>query len=418
MASRATVGSCRSVDVLSRSRPARSPGASSDGRLLADLVPIYPLYALLFADSGLSDAEISALFALWSAVGIIAEVPSGALADRFGRRTALVVGALVQAVGYASWVVFPELLGFAAGFVLWGLGSALASGAQEALLHDGLVAVGAAQHYARVQGWVGAAGLVVQVPTAGIATALFVVGGYPAAGWASVTTCLGTAVLAARLPEPGQTTLDRHPSIGRRRGGAASYLATLRAGVADVVARPPLLGAVLAFGLLYGLDAFEEYFPLVARDLRVSTALVPVALLAVPLVGAVGAALGGQANRLGAGALAIVLATGAALLAGAAAVPHPVALVGVALYYGLYRAVLVVADARLQERITGPARATVTSVANVVAELPSFAVYAAWALGGTAAMTVLVALVAALLPVLLRRPDSTPHRSAGMSNSP
>ena len=133
-------------------------------------MPIYPLYALLFADSGLSDAEISALFALWSAVGIITEVPSGALADRFGRRTALVVGALVQALGYASWVVFPEFLGF----VLWGLGGALASGAQEALLHDGLVAVGAAQHYARVQGWVGGAGLVVQVPTAGVATALFV----------------------------------------------------------------------------------------------------------------------------------------------------------------------------------------------------------------------------------------------------
>ncbi len=368
-------------------------------------------------DSGLSDAEISALFALWSAVGIVAEVPSGALADRFGRRTALVVGALVQALGYASWVLFPEFPGFAAGFVLWGLGGALASGAQEALLHDGLVAAGAAQHYARVQGWVGVAGLVVQVPTAGIATALFVAGGYPAAGWASVATCLGTAVLAARLPEePGNRP---PPALSSEDGAAdASYLATLREGVADVLARPALLGAVLAFGLLYGLDAFEEYFPLVARDLRVSTALVPVALLAVPLVGAVGAALGGQANRLGAGALAIVLATGAALLAGAAAVPNPVALVGVALYYGLYRTVLVVADARLQERITGPARATVTSTANVVAELPSFAVYAAWALGGTAAMTVLVALVAALLPVLLRRTDSTPHRSAGMSNWP
>ena len=87
-------------------------------------MPIYPLYALLFADSGLSDAEISALFALWSAVGIIAEVPSGALADSFGRRTALVVGALVEAVGYASWVLLPELPGFAAGFVLWGLGGA------------------------------------------------------------------------------------------------------------------------------------------------------------------------------------------------------------------------------------------------------------------------------------------------------
>ena len=64
------------------------------------------------------------------------------------------------------------------------------------------------------------------------------------------------------------------------------------------------------------------------------------------------------------------------------AVPHPVGPRGVALYYGLYRAVLVVADARLQERIDGPGRATVTSVANLGGELPSFAVYAAWALGG------------------------------------
>jgi len=369
-------------------------------------VPIYPLYALLFADTGLSDAEISVLFALWSAVGIVAEVPSGALADRFGRRPSLAVGALVQAVGYASWVVFPGFLGFAVGFVAWGLGSALASGAQEALLHDGLAAVDAAEHYARVQGWVGAAGLIVQVPTAGVATVLFVVGGYPAAGWVSVATCVGTAVLAARLPEPPQAASSPIDPADPGDEGA-SYLATLRAGVMEVVARPPLLGAVVAFGLLYGLDAFEEYFPLLARDLQVSTAAVPAALLVIPLVGAVGAALGGPANRLGAGALAVVLAVGAALLGIAAAVPHPVALAGVALYYGLYRAVLVVADARLQERITGPARATVTSVANVVAELPSFAVYTAWALGGTAAVTVLVALVAALLPLLLRRADDT-----------
>jgi MFS family permease len=370
-------------------------------------VPIYPLYALLFADTGLSDAEISVLFALWSAVGIVAEVPSGALADRFGRRPSLAVGALVQAVGYASWVVFPGFLGFAVGFVAWGLGSALASGAQEALLHDGLASVDAAEHYARVQGWVGAAGLIVQVPTAGIATVLFVVGGYPAAGWASVATCVGTAVLAARLPEPSGAPTVTSSSIDPAESGneeaGESYLATLRAGVMEVVARPPLLGAVVAFGLLYGLDAFEEYFPLLARDLQVSIAAVPTALLVIPLVGAVGAALGGPANRLGAGSLAAVLAVGAALLGIAAAVPHPVALAAVALYYGLYRAVLVVANARLQERITGPARATVTSVANVVAELPSFAVYAAWALGGTAAVTVLVALTAALLPVLLRR---------------
>ena len=380
-------------------------------------MPIYPLYALLFADSGLSDAEISALFALWSAVGIVAEVPSGALADRFGRRTALVVGALVQALGYASWVLFPEFPGFAAGFVLWGLGGALASGAQEALLHDGLVAVGAAQHYARVQGWVGAAGLVVQVPTAGIATALFVAGGYPAAGWASVATCLGTAVLAARLPEnPGQVfdgpahrkTARRTRRTWRPSGkvwrtssrGRRSSARCWRSACSTGWTRSRSTSRW--WPATYGCP--PRWCPWRCSPCRSSAQWAPLS----------------EARRTDSvpERSPIVLATGAALLAAASAVPHPAALVGVALYYGLYRAVLVVADARLQERITGPARATVTSVANVVAELPSFAVYAAWALGGTAAMTVLVALVAALLPVLLRRPDSTPHRSAGMSNSP
>jgi MFS family permease len=356
-------------------------------------VPLYPLYALLFADTGLTDAEISGLFALWSVVGIAAEVPSGAIADRFGRRTALVVGPLVIAVGFATWTALPGLPGFAAGFVLWGLGGALSSGAQEALLHDGLAAVDAEEHYARVQGWVGAAGLVVQVPAAGLAAVLFAAGGYPAVGWASVAAWLGTAALAARLPEPPRTG-DDEP--------AESYLATLRAGVAEVAGSAGLRRAVLAFALLFGLDAFEEYYPLVARDLGVATALVPVALVAIPLVGALGAALGGPANRLGARALAGLLAAAAGVLAVAVAVPHPAALAAVALFYGLYQTVLVVTDARLQERIAGSARATVTSVANVVAELPAFAVYVAWAVGGTAAVTALVALTAAALPVLLR----------------
>ena len=96
-------------------RPARSPDAWSDGPCWPTLSRSTRSTPCLFADTGLSDAEISVLFALWSAVGIVAEVPSGALADRFGRRTSLAAGALLQAVGFATWTLFPGLLGFAAG---------------------------------------------------------------------------------------------------------------------------------------------------------------------------------------------------------------------------------------------------------------------------------------------------------------
>jgi MFS family permease len=111
--------------------------------LLSDVVPIYPLYALMFTATGLSIAQISGLFAIWSAVALLTEVPSGALADRFSRRSCLVASDVLQAAGYVAWVLLPGFHGFALGFVLWGFGGSLASGAKEALLYDGLAALGA-----------------------------------------------------------------------------------------------------------------------------------------------------------------------------------------------------------------------------------------------------------------------------------
>ena len=49
-----------------------------------------------------------------------------------------------------------------------------------------------------------------------------------------------------------------------------------------------------------------------------------------------------------------------------------------------------VAETRLQERITGRYRATLTSVAGLGIELASLLVFAAWALGGAVAVALLV----------------------------
>lgn len=38
---------------------------------LSELVPYYPLYALLFLDTGLTAGQISGLFALWSITGMV-----------------------------------------------------------------------------------------------------------------------------------------------------------------------------------------------------------------------------------------------------------------------------------------------------------------------------------------------------------
>ena len=78
---------------------------------LSELVPYYPLYALLFLDTGLSAAQISVLFAIWSVTGFVTEVPAGALADRWSRRGVVVLAAVLQAVAFVVWTAAPGVLG-------------------------------------------------------------------------------------------------------------------------------------------------------------------------------------------------------------------------------------------------------------------------------------------------------------------
>ena len=375
--------------------------------MLADLVPIYPLYALLFADTGLSDAEISVLFALWSAVGIVAEVPSGALADRVGRRTSLVIGALVQAVGYACWVVFPGFPGFAAGFVLWGLGSASRRARRRRCCTTGWprwaprsTTPGSRAGWAR-PGWPCRCRRPGSRPCCSSSAAMRRPGGR-----ASLRAS-ARPLLAARLP-------------GRRQAAAAPAIASL---VESAPGTPADDSAAVPHGsprtvvpgdTARGRRGGRRPAAAPAGGARLRPALRPRRVRGVLPArrprpadldrgGAHGAAghparrcTGRRAGWSGEPARRRSARGRARRRRRAARGSRRRSRIrwrsrGVALFYGLYRAVLVVADARLQERITGPARATVTSVANVVAELPSFAVYAAWAVGGTAAMTVLVA---------------------------
>jgi MFS family permease len=354
------------------------------------------LYALFFVHTGVSVNEITGLFALWSIVGIIAEIPAGALADRYSRRGSLVAAGLLQAGGYALWILLPGLPAFAGGFVCWGVASALVSGALEALLYDGLAAAKAETAFPAVLGKVTAASLFAQLPAAAVAALVFSVGGFALAGWVSVGFCLAAAALATRLPEPPRATVGE----GEQEDGPGGYWATLRAGLAETAARPAVRRAVLAVAMLSGLDALDEYFPILAHDWTIPTAAVPFAILSIPLVGAACAAAGGSARRLRPWALGVLLVISGLVLGAAALWKQPAGLLGIALFYGIYRLVLVVVNARLQAAIKGPSRATVTSVAAFGTEIATFGLYAVWVLGGALLVAFLVAGVGVFLPRL------------------
>lgn len=382
--------------------------------LVSDALPLYPLYALLFAHAGLSDARISALFAIWSSVGLLAEVPAGALADRYSRRATLVVAGLLQGAGFAVWTVLPHFAGFATGFVLWGLGGTLVSGAFEAMLYDGLVRRAAGSWFPAVLGRVRAAGLLAQLPAALSATVLYRLGGFALAGWVSVACCVAAAGLAAWFPSGRADAAlpAAHQGADEPDPDEPSYLATLRAGLVEAAAHPAVRRVFVAVALLGGVDAIEEYFTLLARDWGVPTGLVPLATVGISLAGAAGAALAG---RLGPRSATALFGVAAAALAGSGLLGRQAGLALVAVFYFGYRLVLVRAEAALQDRITGTARATVTSVAALGTEVATFALYGAWTLGGVGLTAGLVVALALALPWLLAGRRSRPQPAAAQA---
>ncbi|MFF4152935.1 MFS transporter [Streptomyces sp. NPDC001651] len=341
---------------------------------LDDFVLLYPVYALLFADTGLPLWQISSLFALWSLTAVLLEVPSGVWADTVSRRRLLWIGPLLTAAGFALWVTVPSYAAFAVGFVLWGAGGALGSGALEALVYDELDRRGAAGRYARVMGRARAARLLGTVASLGLAGPVLAWGGYPAVGAASVLACLVTAAVATLFPERRE----------RPAAGHGGWTGTLRSGLAEVRGDRAVRGALLlvpAVAAVWG--ALDEYVPLLVRDIGVSESAVPYLVMLVWAAVTVGSLLAGPAERLGTRGLAALLAGAAlALAVGAASGTLPgIVLVGVA--FAGFQLAEVLADVRLQHRIEESRRATLTSVASLGTELATIAAFGVYALLGT-----------------------------------
>ncbi|MER5297942.1 MFS transporter [Streptomyces lasiicapitis] len=349
--------------------------------LLDDCVLLYPVYALLFSDAGLSVAQISSLFVLWSLTGIVLEVPSGALADAVSRRLLLWTGPLLSATGFALWTVAPSYWTFALGFVLWGAKGAFGSGALEALVYEELSHLGAADRYAHVMGRARAAALVGVMTATALAGPVLGAGGYGVVGAASVGACVLTAVVAGRFPEHRDrgTTADADDSC-------PGWAASLRAGLSEAHGDRAVLGALLLVPAVTAVwGALDEYTPLLVREAGATDTVVPWWLLLIWVGATAGSLLAGRAQGLGTAGLAALLAcAGAALAAGAtlpaAGLPLPAGVALVALAFCAFQLTTVLADTRLQNSITGPSRATVTSLAGAATELTTVTVYGTYGL--------------------------------------
>lgn len=121
-------------------------------RLLATSYFWMPIFVFYMVSRGLGFDEIMLLSALFSVVVILVEIPTGAFADRIGRRKSMMAGALaLTASGIVAFFAHSFFV-FAIAEVLAAVSMSLCSGADSAYLYDLLKANGRTHEYPRREG--------------------------------------------------------------------------------------------------------------------------------------------------------------------------------------------------------------------------------------------------------------------------
>ncbi|WP_374776899.1 MFS transporter [Streptomyces sp. NBC_01310] len=266
------------------------------------------VFVVYLINQGFSAGQIALLQTLLYLVSALAEIPTGFLADRIGRRTSIVFGQALIALCLVGEVALSGYPWFVALFILYGIGMAFVSGAETALLYDLLRRRGLEIHYVKVKSRYTTLGSLT------MALAIAVGGSLQKISWelvylgAAVALILSAVVLMARVPElrgKDVADLDEPAESGDDRDGdgdggtdadadgpPVGKMAVLKS------VTPRLASLVLVSGLMHA--TMTPYFIFIQEALThqgVATSLVSAVMSAAFLIGGFAPLLADRANR-------------------------------------------------------------------------------------------------------------------------
>ncbi|HZG57794.1 MFS transporter [Paenibacillus sp.] len=171
-------------------------------RFFQSLVPAYVIERLYWEQRGMSIAEVVYTEIIYASTIVLFEIPTGALADRYGRKKLIVLAAALGCAEFLMLLYAETFWHFAVVVALAGVASAAASGSENALLYDSLDRAGQASAFERKLGRLNALDL-----SASVAAALsggFLAGrfGFELNYWLSLVGATVALALSLRLVEP------------------------------------------------------------------------------------------------------------------------------------------------------------------------------------------------------------------------
>jgi MFS family permease len=313
-----------------------------------------PIWAVFLLSRGLSLTQFGFVEASLHVGMLLAQVPTGALADALGRRRLLVAAGFFSAAAELGYVYAPGFGLICVAGAVHGVAFALRTGADEAYLFDSLAHDDAQAQFPRMLG-----GLWAVFQFAGAVS--FMAGGLiatysrPLAFWLTAACALVASAIATRLPDDAR---------GKARHGVAVAARGVRA-----LGRSPRLGVLtLAWSLYWAaVTSWWFYAAPLFQERGASDAVLGVVLGGAMLAGSAFSWLGGRLGERVPLSVSVSVASAAAaggLVAGAElpGLAGPVALLMV--IAGAPELVYVTLSTYLQHNTRSEFRATSMSIAE------------------------------------------------------
>ncbi len=113
---------------------------------------VMPIIVLFYNECGLDLADIFILKSVYSIAMVSLEIPTGYLADVWGRRNCLIAGCIFCFFGFTNYSLSDTFLAFFMSEILLGFGQSLVSGADSALLYDTMIHYRKEESYLKYEG--------------------------------------------------------------------------------------------------------------------------------------------------------------------------------------------------------------------------------------------------------------------------
>lgn len=325
-------------------------------------VPVSVVYLL---DSGFDLAFVATVQAVFSLSLLVAEVPTGYLGDRLGRRWTLAVGSGWRALCVGGYALADTAAAFVALQAGLGIAWALRSGTAEAWLYELLGAAADEDAFARVEGR--ASTLLLSTSAAGAVAGGVLYGVDPRLPFAANAALAAAGVPVVLSASPVGAAEDATGDDGADPLSVADAVGVLR-----LQAGRPAVRWLVAYSVLVFLafDLTRTFEQPALRAVGVPVAGLGVLYAGVKLVSAGAAAtVGPLHDRLGTRRTLLLLSPAVAALYGALLV-EPLAMVVVLFGYRSLRQVArPVRDGYLNDRLADVGRATVLSGVSMVLSL-------------------------------------------------